>query len=279
MRWWQKRSQAVGLDSHVAAGLTVASTMRTVGDVSQLAGVTVRTLRHYDEIGLLRPSGRTDAGYRLYAHEDLARLQEIIVWRQLGFSLAEIQQLLDDPEHDRGDALRTQRELVELELERLGATARALDEALTAHDQGTEPEEASMFKDFDPAQYEDEARERWGHTDAYRESARRAAKYGGPEWAAIRAEADDVVAQFAALMREGEPADSERSRAVAERHRQHISRWFYPVSTEMHRKLAEMYIADPRFTATYERVTPGLAAYVREAILSNADAQEAAVSP
>jgi DNA-binding transcriptional MerR regulator len=252
--------------------------MRTVGDVSHLAGVTVRTLRHYDEIGLLRPSGRTEAGYRLYAQEDLARLQEIIVWRQLGFSLAEIQQLLDDREHDRGDALRTQRELVEFELHRLGATARALDEALAAYDQGTEPEETSMFKDFDPTQYEDEARERWGHTDAYRESARRTAKYGPPEWAQIRAEADGVVAQFAALMHEGEGAEGELAQAVAERHRQHISRWFYPVSTGMHRKLAEMYIADPRFTASYEQAAPGLAAYVRDAILANADAQEAGVS-
>jgi len=248
--------------------------MRTVGDVSRLAGVTVRTLRHYDEIGLLRPSGRTEAGYRLYAHEDLARLQEIIVWRQLGFSLAEIQQLLDDPEHDRGDALRSQRELVELELERLGATARALDEALTAHEQETELEEASMFKDFDPTEYEDEARERWGHTDAYRESARRAAEYGEPEWAQIRAEADEVVARFAALMQDGEPAEGELARAVAERHRQHISRRFYPVSTDMHRRLAEMYIADPRFSANYERVAPGLAAYVRQATLSNAEARD-----
>jgi DNA-binding transcriptional MerR regulator len=252
--------------------------MRTVGDVSRLARVTVRTLRHYDEIGLLRPSGRSEAGYRLYAHEDLARLQEIIVWRQLGFSLAEIQQLLDDPDHDRGDALRTQRELVELELQRLGATARALDEALTAYAQGTEPEETSMFKDFDPTEYEDEARERWGHTDAYRESARRAAKYSEPEWAQIRAEADGVVAQFAALMQEGERAEGEVAQAVAERHRQHISRWFYAVSTGMHRRLAEMYIADPRFSANYERVAPGLAAYVCEAILANADSQEAGVS-
>ena len=72
--------------------------MRTVGELSRLAGVTVRTLHHYDEIGLLRPSGRSDAGYRLYSYEDLARLQEILVWRQLGFSLPEIQQLLDDPD-------------------------------------------------------------------------------------------------------------------------------------------------------------------------------------
>lgn len=102
--------------------------MRTVGEVSRLAGVTVRTLHHYDEIGLLSPSGRSGAGYRLYNQEDLLRLQEILVWRQLGFRLPEIQRLLDDPDHDRREALMRQRELVELDLVRLRATAGRLTE-------------------------------------------------------------------------------------------------------------------------------------------------------
>jgi DNA-binding transcriptional MerR regulator len=163
--------------------------MRTVGEVSGLAGVTVRTLHHYDEIGLLRPSGRSDTGYRLYGHADLQRLQEIVVWRQLGFSLTEVSELLDDPGRDRGAALRRQRELAELARERLGATARALDTALAAHDAGTNQEEATMFKDFDPAQYQEEARERWGHTDAHQESSRRVAGYGEAQWSQIRAQA------------------------------------------------------------------------------------------
>ena len=248
--------------------------MRTVSEVSELAGVTVRTLHHYDEIGLLRPSGRSDAGYRLYAHEDLERLQEILVWRQLGFGLQEIRELLDDPGHDRVTALRRQRALVERELERLSATAVALDAALTAAELGIGQEEKTMFDGFDPAQYEDEARERWGDTEAYRESARRTATYGDAEFVEIQAEAERVVADFATLMKAGEPADGERARAVAERHRQHIVRWFYPVSTQMHRNLAEMYVADPRFAAGYENVADGLASYVRDAVLANADARE-----
>ncbi|MDQ2761728.1 MAG: MerR family transcriptional regulator [Actinomycetota bacterium] len=244
--------------------------MRTVGELSQLAGVTVRTLHHYDEIGLLRPSGRSDSGYRLYSYADLTRLQEILVWRQLGFSLTEIQALLDDPRHDRASALRRQRELVALELERLGATARALDAALDAEDKQTEMEVERMFEDFDPSQYEDEVRERWGKTDAYRESARRAGGYGEREWSAIRAEAEQVTEDFATLMSESEPAEGDRARAVAERHRQHITRWLYPVGAQMHRNLAELYIADPRFAASYEKVAPGLAAYVHDAILANA---------
>jgi DNA-binding transcriptional MerR regulator len=247
--------------------------MRTVGEVSELAGVTVRTLHHYDEIGLVRPSGRSEAGYRLYSQADLERLQEVVVWRQLGFSLSEAQELLDDPGYDRGAALRRQRELVDLQLERLDATARALDAALAAHDTGTHQKETTMFKDFDPTDYEDEARERWGDTDAYQESSRRAAAYGEAEWSEIRAEAEQQVKDFAALMAAGEPAAGERARAVAERHRRHITQWFYPVSLHMHRNLAELYILDPRYGDNYDRVAPGLAAYIREAILANADAQ------
>ncbi len=249
--------------------------MRTVGEVSELAGVTVRTLHHYDDLGLLSPRARSDSGYRLYSYEDLLRLQEILVWRQLGFSLAEIQAMLDDPAYDRVSALRRQRELVERELERLGALGRALDAALESHVNGTRLKETTMFEGFDPSEYEDEARERWGHTDAYRESTRRAASYGEAEWRVIKAEADEVVRDFAALLRGGEPATGERARAVAERHRQHISQWFYACSPGMHRRLGEMYVADERFARSYEQHAEGLAAYVRDATAANAQHQPA----
>jgi DNA-binding transcriptional MerR regulator len=245
--------------------------MHTVGELSTIAGVSVRALHHYDEIGLLAPSGRSDAGYRLYAYADLERLQEILVWRQLGFALEDIRALLDDSARDRETALLRQRELVQSELERLGATARALDAALAAHRQGDEMTPKSMFKDFDPTAYEEEARERWGHTEAYRGSARRAAGYGEREWEQIRAEADSVVADFAALMAAGAAAKDAPARAVAERHRRHMTRWFYEVSPLMHRNLAEMYIADERFKASYEKVAPGLAQYVHDAVAANAD--------
>jgi MerR family transcriptional regulator, thiopeptide resistance regulator len=246
--------------------------MNTVGEVSELAGVTVRTLHHYDELRLLSPSERSGAGYRLYSHEDLERLQEILIWRQLGFSLAEIASLLDDPGHDRLAALERQRQLVGRELDRLGALAAAVDAALVAARNGTKTEETRMFDGFDPSEYEDEARERWGDTDAYRESARRTRSYAEAEWASIRSEAEAIVRELVALKRSGEPADGAAARAVAERHREHISRWFYPCSPAMHQGLGEMYVADERFAQTYEREAIGLAAYVRDAIVANAAA-------
>jgi DNA-binding transcriptional MerR regulator len=249
--------------------------MKTVGEVAELAGVTVRTLHHYDELGLLSPSERSGAGYRLYSHDDLERLQEILIWRQLGFSLVEIVSLLDDPGDDRLAALERQRELVGREIDRLGALAAAVDAAIDAQKNGTVIEEASMFEGFDPTEYEDEARERWGDTEAYRESARRAARYGEAEWGSIRSEAQAIVRELATLMRAGAPADGPEARALAERHREHISRWFYPCSPQMHRGLGELYIADERFTRTYEREAPGLAQYFHDAIVAGADAADA----
>jgi DNA-binding transcriptional MerR regulator len=255
--------------------------MKTVGEVAELAGVTVRTLHHYDELGLLSPSGRSEAGYRLYSYDDLARLREILIWRTLGFPLTEIGSLLDDPGHDRLAALERQRELIEHEIDRLGALATAVDAAIAAHVNGDRQEETTMFEGFDPSEYEQEARERWGHTEAYRESARRAARYGEADWGEIRAEAEAITRELIVLMRAGEPADGQAARALAERHREHISRWFYPCSPQMHCGLAEMYVADERFTRTYEREAEGLAAYVHDAILANAageDRERAGVS-
>ncbi len=127
-----------------------------------------------------------------------------------------------------------------------------------------------MFGTSGHEQLEEEARERWGHTDAYSESARRTARYGQADWGAIHAEAQEIVSDFAALMRAGESPRGPRARAVAERHRQHISRWFYPCAPDVHRALGEMYVADRRFARSYENVANGLAAYVRNAIRANA---------
>lgn len=245
--------------------------MKTVGEVAELAGVTVRTLHHYDELGLLSPSGRSEAGYRLYSYDDLARLREILIWRTLGFPLTEIGSLLDDPGHDRLGALERQRELIEREIDRLGALAATVDAAIAAHVNGTRLEETTMFEGFDPSEYEEEARERWGDTDAYKESARRAASYGEAEWDEIRREASAITREMVALMRGGEPADGQAARALAERHREHISRWFYPCSPQMHRGLGEMYVADERFARVYEREAAGLAAYFHDAIVANAN--------
>jgi len=126
------------------------------------------------------------------------------------------------------------------------------------------------FGDFDPKEYEKEAEERWGNTDAYKESARRTKRYTKEDWIEVHKETEAVNAGLAELMDEGAAADDPRAMDLAEQHRANIDKRFYPVSQEMHVGLAEMYIADPRFAANYEKVHEGLAQYMHDAILANA---------
>jgi hypothetical protein len=132
----------------------------------------------------------------------------------------------------------------------------------------TPAELLEVFGDFDPVRHQAEAEERWGDTDAYQESTRRTTAYGKDEWLRIRAEAQAVSRAFADAQAAGWAPDSEQARAAAQQHRDHIDRWFYTLTPEMHRGLAEMYVSDPRFAANYDSVAPGLAAYVRDAILA-----------
>lgn len=246
----------------------------TVGEVARLAGITVRTLHHYDEIGLLRPSGRTEAGYRLYEHGDLQRLQELLFYRELGMRLDEIAAAMGDVSYERSAALAEHRERLLDKRHRIDRLLAAVDAALDAEERGTTMNEQDMlevFGDFDPKEHEAEAEERWGGTDAYRESQRRASQYTKEQWLRIKAEGQANIDRFADLLRSGADSTGEEAMAAAEEHREHISRWFYDCGYDIHRGLAEMYVQDPRFTKTYDDVEQGLARFISEAIIANAD--------
>jgi DNA-binding transcriptional MerR regulator len=251
----------------------------TVSEVSKLSGVTVRTLHHYDEIGLLRPSSRSRAGYRLYGDQDLQRLQQILFFRELEFPLEEILRILRDPDFDLHSALVMQRQLLSERAVKVRALIEAVDAALESLEKGTVMTKEEMFEvfgDFDPAKYEEEARQRWGHTEAYKESARRTKRYGKKEWAAIKAESGEALDEMVKLMKAGRKPEDPAAMDAAEKQRLSIDRWFYPCSHQMHRMLGEMYLQDERFTQFYERIAPGLARYNRDAIVANADRAAAA---
>jgi len=244
-----------------------------VGEVAALAGVTVRTLHHYDRIGLLSPSERTPAGYRRYTPSDLDRLHQVLVYRELGFPLEEIATLLDDPAADPLAHLRRQLALLRDRLDRTRAMVAAVEKEMEAHTMGislTPEERFEVFGEHDPSQYDAEVEQRWGETDAYRESRRRTSSYTKDDWLRIKAEGADVERRFAEALRSGVAADSEQAMDVAEEHRQHISRWFYDCPPEMHAGLGRMYVEDERFTAHYEQIAPGLAQYVSTAVQANA---------
>lgn len=244
---------------------------RTVGEVARMARTTVRTLHHYDEIGLLRPSGRSEAGYRLYGDADLERLHQILVLRELDVPLETIRQILDDPGYDRRRALKGQRDLLERRLRRTESILRAVDAALDALEGGREMMAEELFEGFDPSEYEDEARERWAGTEAYRESARRTKGYSDEDWRRMKAEGDEILATLAGHMAAGRRPDEKEVTEAAEAHRLHIDRWFYPCSHDMHVALSRMYVDDPRFTASFEAHREGLTEYLAAAIRANAE--------
>jgi DNA-binding transcriptional MerR regulator len=243
-----------------------------VGALARLAGVTVRTLHHYDAIGLLSPRRRSSKGYRLYGTDDLLRLQQIMIRRELGMSLEQIRRALDDPSFDLRAALLEQRAELEARRQRSDDMLRNIDVALAALDQ---PQETTMnmrelFDGFDPAEYEQEAEQRWGESEAWAESKRRTNRYKPEDWQQMKAEADAINRELADLLARGAPADGEAARALAERHRLHIDRWFYPCAPAMHVGLGRMYVADERFAANYEKYAVGLTQYLAAAIEANA---------
>ncbi|MDI5962896.1 MerR family transcriptional regulator [Streptomyces sp. SL13] len=244
-----------------------------VGQVAGFAGTTVRTLHHYDEIGLLRPGARTGAGHRRYDDADLDRLQRILFYRELGFPLDEIATLLDDPGSDPVELLRRRHEVLTGRVEALRAMAAAVERAMEARTMGvnlTPEEKFEVFGDHDPDRYAEEVGRRWGTTDAYRESQRRTAGRGKQEWLRIKDEQRAWADRLAAVMDTGAPPGGEAATDLAEEHRAQICRYYYTCTYEIHTGLARLYTTDPRFTAHYEAIRPGMAAYLAEAITANA---------
>jgi DNA-binding transcriptional MerR regulator len=247
-----------------------------IGEVAKLAGVTVRTLHHYDRIGLLVPSGRTPAGYREYQYGDLVRLQHILAYRELGFSLEQIAEVLDDRAADPVQVLRRQREAVLERMERLRQIAAVLERTMEAQRMGinlTPVEMLEVFGDENPGQYADEVQERWGDSDAYKQSHAKTSSYTKEDWLRVKADQEAVATRMADLFHAGVAADSQEAMDAAEAHRQQITSAFYDCSYEIHVGLADMYLADPRFTRHYEDRAHGLAQWVHDAIYANAAAR------
>lgn len=245
-----------------------------VGDLARLSHVSVRALRHYDGIGLLTPGARSAAGYRLYSDADLRRLRQILFYRELGFALEEISDILADPAAGTDDHLRRQHRLLRDRRARDAALLGAIEREMEARKMGialTPEEQFEIFGTDKFAECTEEAKQRWGDTDAWKQSQRRTAAYTKEDWIAIKSEADANISGFAGALRAGEPPTGTVAMDLAEAHRQHLCRWFYDCGYQMHRGLAELYVADPRYTAEYDKIEPGLSAYVRDAFLANAD--------
>jgi DNA-binding transcriptional MerR regulator len=252
-----------------------------IKELAELSGVTVRTLHHYDHIGLLVPSARTSTGYRMYTQADLLRLQQVLVHRELGLSLEAIRKLLDDPQFDHAAALREQRRLLSERAVHTAQMIRAVDQALALIEQQPQAEQApggmtmttdmkALFDGFDPAAYEKEAEARWGHTDAYNASNKRVKGRTPEQWAQYRAEDAAIMHALSAALHAGAASHDPAVMDLAEQHRLLIDRWFYPCSKAMHANLADLYEADPRFAQNIDKHAAGLTPFLAAAIRENA---------
>ncbi len=243
-----------------------------VSEVARIAGVSVRALHHYDAIGLLVPQGRSEAGYRVYAEGDLLRLQQILLGRELGLALEEIRRSLDDPGFDHRQALLAQKRQLLERARRADEMIRAVDTALSVLEdpQGGTMDMQQLFDGFDPSQHEAEVQERWGQTDAYRESTKRTKRYGKDDWGKIQEEQAAIYADVATALQAGRAPDSAEAMDLAERHRQSIERWFYPCDAAMHTNLADLWEADARFAESIDQHGAGLTAFLAAAVRANA---------
>ena len=246
----------------------------TVGQVAGLVGVSVRTLHHWDEIGLVVPSARSWAGYRLYEPDDVARIHRVLVYRETGMPLAEVARILDDPDVDATAHLARQRELLQHRIAHLTRMLRAVDTMMEKNSMGenlTPQQQAEILgAEWDPA-WQEEAEERWGDSDEWAQAAARKAAMTRQDWARVAEETEALETDLANAMREGVVPGSERANALAERHRASIDRWFDTTYAKQV-LIARGYVANSRFTAYYDKRESGLAAWIKEIIDANAAA-------
>ena len=255
----------------------------TVSEMSTITGVSVRTLHHYDEIGLLKPSGRTEAGYRQYNGDDLQRLQNILFYKELRFPLKSIKELLDSPEFDEDEAIRQQLELLKMERERLDRLIRLAESRSEVLCPGFRRFDGSLmyvktdkggynrpmsFKDFDDTaveQYREEVRRRWSDTDAYREFEEREKSGKLPK--GFKKEFAEIFRRAGELMRDGISPESGEAAATVGELQRYITKNFYSCTDQILLSLGDMYVSDERFMDNIDSVGgDGTAYYVRDAI-------------
>lgn len=235
----------------------------SVGETAKRMGISVRTLHYYDQIGLLTPAEISDAGYRFYDDAALERLQQILFFRELDFSLDEIRAMLSNPNYDKRRALENHRSLLMLKRRRLDELI-SLVEATIGGKAMKQPETTPEKIQSAKAEYAREARERWGDTEAYAESEKRHAVYTDAQEDAIAKEANEIFAAFAAIRQE-DPAAS-AAQALVEKWQAHITAHHYPCTREILAGLGEMYTGDARFTETIDRFGAGTAQFMHDAI-------------
>lgn len=236
--------------------------MMTVNQVSKRTGVSVRTLHYYDKIGLLHPNEVTKSNYRLYDDTALERLQQILLLRELQFSLKEIKQIIDSPGFDKKEALEQQIVLLKLKRDHLDDL---INLAFEIKSTGVKKMDFSAFNTQKIDEYAKEAKEKWKETDAYKEFVTKAEKYSKEDWKQMNQEMKQIFAEFGKML-EFE-VDSEAVRKQIMKLQQCISKGYYTCTNEILAGLGEMYMADGRMKDSIEQMGgAGTAEFVSRAI-------------
>ncbi|AVP64524.1 MerR family transcriptional regulator [Clostridium botulinum] len=242
-----------------------------VKEVADMAGISVRMLHHYDKIGLLKPESINTAGYRLYSNKNLDRLQQILFFKELNFPLQEIKIILDSPNFNRKEALKTHRQLLLEKKIRLEKIIQSVDKTINCIEGGIKMDKKEVLGAFDMTKIEEhqkkyskEVKEKYGNTSAYKESNEKTSKYTKEDWNNIMKDWDKIYKKLVNLM-DRDPGHKEVQEAVHD-FRNHISKNFYSCTPEIFRGLGDLYVNDERFTSNIDKYKVGLSKFLREAI-------------
>lgn len=237
-----------------------------IREFAKLTGVSVRTLHYYDEIGLLKPSFVDEQnGYRFYDERCLERMQEILFYRELDFPLKDIGEILSSPDYDKQTALKEQRRLLTLKKERLERLIAALDGAMKGENLSMNIFDNSEYE-AQREQYAKEAKEKWGTTDAYKESAEKTKDYSKEKWADVSAGMNSLMAEFAQCNNNGFAPDSSEAQVLVKKWQDYITENYYTCTKEILAGLGEMYACDERFKANIDKHGTGTAEFMCQAI-------------
>lgn len=236
--------------------------MRTVKEVGKLTGVSVRTLHHYDAIGLLKPTKVTEAGYRMYDGTAISRLQNILLFRELQFPLKEIKAILDSPDFNSEEVIAQQIKLLELQYKHIG---ELISFAREIQNNGVRTMDFEAFNKNELEQYKSEVKAKWGKTEAYKEYEQKATSQNGQTFDGI---ADEIMSFFSKFgeMRRMNPCERQVQDKVSAL-QSFISENFYTCTDDILRNLGEMYVCDDRFKKNIDRAGgEGTAEFVKQAI-------------
>ncbi|MFC2064198.1 MerR family transcriptional regulator [Chloroflexota bacterium] len=236
----------------------------TIKQIADLAHVTTRTLRYYDQIGLLEPASTGGNGYRYYDKENLLRLQQILFLRELDVPLEEIREMFNQPELNMKVALTGHRSALDGKRMRLKKLIETIDDTIANLQGENEMTDRDYFDGFDQSQYEDEVKERWGDSLQYAESQKNWNSYSKEKQEEIKQVGGEITVRMVGDA-ESSPKDRIIQTAVGEYYA-HMNKYFYNFDLDFYRKLADMWVADERFAINYERIRTGGADFVHQAV-------------